>query len=145
MAYLLDVNTLIALSWPGHLFHRSAQQWFGRHASKGWATCPIVEAGFVRIVSNPAFSVRAVTPKEAWQALRSNLKHPAHQFWPDEIPVADVLAKFEHWIVGHKQVTDAYLLGLAMYHRGTLATTDKRLLAVLGENSRERSHVELIQ
>lgn len=144
MAYLLDVNALIALSWPGHSCHKSAQQWFAGHASQGWATCPIVEAGFVRILSNPAFSVRAVPPTQALQVLTENLKHPRHLFWPDDISVAESLVK-QQWIVGHKQVTDAYLLGLAMHHRGKLATTDKRLLGVLGETSRERLHLELIQ
>jgi hypothetical protein len=105
----------------------------------------MVEAGFVRILSNPAFSSRAVPPAQALQVLTANLKHPRHQFWPDEISLADALGKQRQWVVGHKQVTDAYLLGLAMHHRGKLATTDKRLLGVLGETSRERLHLELIQ
>ncbi len=144
MAYLLDVNVLIALSWPGHPFHKSAQQWFGRHAAEGWATCPIVQAGFVRIISNPAFSDKAVTPKEALKVLGENLKHPGHHFWPDDISLPDALSNLKEWVVGPKQVTDAYLLSLAMHHRGKLATTDRSLLSALG-SSRERSHVELIQ
>ena len=128
-AYLLDVNVLLALSWPGHKFHSSVQEWFGHNASKGWATCPMVEAGFVRIVSNPAFSVHAVSPKEAIEALEINTKHPTHQFWPDDIPLATAMAKLRDRIVGHQQITDAYLLALAMHHRSKLATLDKGIRA----------------
>jgi len=124
-AYLLDVNVLLALSWPGHEFHERVQKWFARNARKGWATCPMVEAGFVRISSNPAFSAHAVSPKEATDALRFNTKHFAHQFWADDIPVVGALAKLQDRVVGHQQITDAYLLALAMHHRGKLATLDQ--------------------
>jgi len=124
-AHLLDVNVLLALSWPGHKFHESVQKWFASNAAKGWATCPMVEAGFVRILSNPSFSARAVSPKEAIDALRLNTQHPAHQFWPDDIALAGALANLQHRVVGHQQITDAYLLALAIHHRGKLATLDK--------------------
>lgn len=130
--YLLDVNVLLALSWPGHKFHEGVQKWFASHARKGWATCPMVEAGFVRILSNPAFSARAVSPQEAVNALKFNTKHPDHQFWPDDIPLAGALANLEARIGGHQQITDAYLLALAMHHRGKLATLDKGIGAWAG-------------
>ena len=129
-AYLLDVNVLLALSWPGHGSHSGAQRWFARNAAKGWATCPMVEAGFVRVLSNPAFSSQAVSPKEAIQALAINVKHPAHQFWPDDISLAGGLAKLQDRIVGHQQITDAYLLCLAIQHRGKLATMDRGMAAL---------------
>jgi uncharacterized protein len=125
MTYLLDVNVLLALSWPGHTSHEGVQKWFASNARKGWATCPMVEAGFVRILSNPAFSARAVSPKEALDALKFNTRHSAHQFWPDDIPVADALANLQPRITGHQQITDAYLVGLALHHQGKLATLDK--------------------
>jgi len=143
-AYLLDVNVLLALSWPWHKFHGEAQKWFGRNAAKGWATCPLVETGFVRIVSNPAFSSHAVSPNEALNALETSTKHPAHQFWADDIPVAGGLAKLQRRIVGHQQVADAYLVALAIHHRGKLATMDRGLLGLMAEGSPERAHVELI-
>jgi uncharacterized protein len=127
--YLLDVNVLLALSWPGHKFHDKAQRWFARSASQGWATCPMVEAGFVRILSNPAFSAHAVSPPEAIAALKFNTKHVAHQFWSDEIPVAGALETFRARIEGHQQIRDAYLLALAIHHRGKLATLDKGIRA----------------
>jgi toxin-antitoxin system PIN domain toxin len=124
-AYLLDVNVLLALSWPDHHFHDRVQDWFGRHGAKGWATCPMVQAGFVRIVSNPAFSPKAVSLKDAIAALRFNTSHPAHQFWPDDVSVATGMANLGDRIVGHQQVTDAYLVELAVHHRGKLATLDR--------------------
>jgi len=145
-AYLLDVNVMLALSWPGHKSHSSAQKWFGRNASKGWATCPMVEAGFVRILSNPAFSTRAVSATEAIAALEISTKHPLHGFWPDDISLVGGLANLQDRIRGHQQITDAYLLALAIQHHGKLATLDKRLAAFVAEgNGVERSHLELVE
>src|SRR5439155_26775841 len=62
---LLDVNALIALMWPSYDPHSIVQEWFGKILSRGWATCPFTQAGFIRIVSNPAFSRDAVSPAEA--------------------------------------------------------------------------------
>jgi uncharacterized protein len=128
-AYLLDVNVLLALSWPEHQFHEVVQGWFSRHARKGWATCPMVEAGFVRILSNPAFSAHAISPSEAVNALKFNTRHSAHQFWPDDLSVAEALASLPQEVGGHKQITDAYLLALAVRHRGKLATLDNGIRA----------------
>src|ERR1700749_2057415 len=116
MTHLLDVNVLLALSWPGHKSHKIAQRWFVRVAAKGWATCPIVEAGFRRILSNPAFSPHAVSPKEALEALAISANHPSHQFWSDNISLADGLIDLQDRITGHQQITDAYLLALAIHH-----------------------------
>lgn len=129
-AYLLDVGTMIALSWPGHQFHEKVQNWFRRNASKGWATCPIVEAGFVRIVSNPAFSPRAVSPVEAVNALQVTLGHSAHQFWPDSISLPGAVGMLRQPVKGHQQITDAYLVALALKNRGKLATLDRGVAAL---------------
>jgi toxin-antitoxin system PIN domain toxin len=136
-AFLLDVNVLLALSWPEHKFHERVQSWFRDHGAKGWATCPMVQASFVRIVSNPAFSPRAVSPKEALDSLAANTRHPGHQFWPDDIAVAEGLMSLRSRIVGHQQITDAYLLALATHHRGKLATLDKGILAWGSESAVE--------
>lgn len=143
-AYLLDVNVLLALSWPAHQFHGVVQKWFAANSSKGWATCPLVQAGFVRILSNPAFSARAVTTKEAFEALEANTKHPTHRFWSDDLPLVAVSANLRADRLGHQQVTDAYLLALAIHNRGKLATLDQRLKSLVG-NDRERDHLEVIR
>jgi uncharacterized protein len=128
-AFLLDVNVLVAMSWPGHQFHESALRWFANNHRKGWATCPMVQAGFVRVVSNPAFSAHAVSPKEAIDALSTSIKPSTHQFWPDEISLPEVwrILGAGGRVTGHQQVTDAYLVALAIQHRGKLATLDARI------------------
>jgi toxin-antitoxin system PIN domain toxin len=125
-AFLLDANVLIALAWPEHEFHEKAGRWFARHSREGWATCPFTQAAFLRILSNPAFSVNALTPENAVRVLESNVNSPTHQFWPDSISVPEALKNsITGRLTGHRQTTDAYLLGLAMRHRGKLATLDK--------------------
>ena len=116
---------------------------FASNSSKGWATCPLVEAGFVRILSNPAFSPRAVSTKEAVEALRISTQHPKHHFWNDDLSLTQAWAAQQYKALGHQQVTDAYLLALAVHHGGKLATLDKRLGNSIG--SGERNYLEIIQ
>ena len=122
--FLLDSNVLIALAWPVHEFHDKVGRWFARHSRAGWATCPFTQAAFVRILSNPAFSTNALTPANALRVLESNLRLPSHHFWPDSISVVDALKNIEGRFTGHRQITDAYLVSLAVHHRGKLATLD---------------------
>ena len=121
-----------------------ALKWFARHRARGWATCPITQAGFVRIVSNPAFSRDAVRPHEAIQVLAANTAARDHTFWPDAIPFADAAASAGQRLVGHQQVTDAYLLGLAVRQGGILATLDQRLGALAAPKSPEREALETV-
>lgn len=123
--YLLDVNLLIALAWPEHTAHERASRWFGRHAREGWATCPMTQTALVRILSNPAFSERALTPSGALQVLSRNVEVPEHQFWSDSISVPDATERMATALTGHQQITDAYLVGLAIRNRGRLATMDR--------------------
>lgn len=142
--YLLDTNLLIALLWPSHEKHNLALKWFTRHRAQGWATCPITQAGFVRIVSNPAFSRDAVQPREAIQVLSANTVAKDHTFWADELPVPEVVAFAGIRLVGHQQVTDAYLLGLAIRRGGVLATLDQRIAALTEPRSGERKALEVV-
>jgi toxin-antitoxin system PIN domain toxin len=142
--FLLDVNVLIALLWPPHEAHRRAQRWFARNAHQGWATCAMTEAGFVRIVSNPAFSRSAVSPRDALEVLQGNLQHPAHRFWTEDIGVAAAIAPFKRRLLGHQQITDAYLLGLAIHKKGRLATLDTSLASLLPDGSDARTRLVLL-
>lgn len=142
--FLLDVNVLVALAWPGHEDHERVQAWFARNADIGWATCPFTESAFVRIVSNPVFSPRAVSLRDALRGLEISLRHPAHRFWAADIPFADAVRRFQNRLVGHKQVTDAYLLGLAVHKRGKLVTLDRSLGALLDPKSAEQDRVVVI-
>ena len=143
-AFLLDVNVLIALMWPAHESHEEAQRWFGRNSQEGWATCSLTQAAFARIVTNPAFSTDAVTPQEAVKILAANVKHPSHLFGGDEISFVQAVEPFARRLAGHKQVTDAYLLGLAIHKKGKLATMDRAVRALLPEKSPERAFVAVI-
>lgn len=141
---LLDTNLLIALLWPSHERHEPAVKWFARHRGKGWATCPFTQAGFVRIVSNPAFSRDAVQPREAIHVLSANTAAKDHTFWPDELPFAETVAFTGVRLMGHQQVTDAYLLGLAIRRGGVLATLDERIAALTEAKSAERKALEIV-
>jgi uncharacterized protein len=141
---LLDVNVLIALLWPPHEAHLRAQRWFAKNADRGWATCAITQAGFVRIVSNPAFSRHAVSPQDAMQVLEGSLQHRAHRFWADDIGIAEAVVSTGGRLLGHQQVTDIYLLGLAIHKKGRLATMDVGLAAMLPKRSAAEGRIELL-
>jgi uncharacterized protein len=126
--YLLDANVLIALAWPDHSAHERAGRWFRGHAREGWATCPITQAALVRVLSNPAFSDHALTPSQAFQVLSSNIDLPGHHFWSDSIDLCEAMKSMRTALTGHQQITDAYLVGLAIHNRGKLATLDRRML-----------------
>lgn len=121
---LLDVNLLIALLWPTHEHHAAAHAWFAARGRAKWATCPLTQLAFVRIVSNPAFSPDALAPRDALALLSSNLEHSHHEFWPDALAVPRALAPSIGRIQGHQQLADAYLLGLAVTRKGHLASFD---------------------
>ena len=133
--YLLDINVLVALMWTNHEHHDVASAWYRTHQRNGWATCPLTEAGFVRISSNPRIFPHAPVPAKAMELLRVNTTVPAHRFWKDDIPLAQAIAPFGMRFNGHQQTTDAYLFGLAIYKRGILATFDAGLTGLVEENS----------
>lgn len=141
--FLLDVNVLIAMAWPTHRAHEKVQVWLARHAREGWATCPLTQTAFVRILSNPDFSPNALTPGEAVALLQANLGHPAHRFWADEVSFVQAL-EFAPRLAGHQKVTVAYLLGLAMHKKGKLATMDRAVRALLPDKSPERDFLIVI-
>ena len=143
-AFLVDTNVLVALLWPSHTQHDLAAKWFKRHRARGWATCPLTEAGFIRIVSNPAFSRDAVTPLEASSLLAANTSAADHVFWPDDLPFADASAFAGARLVGHQQVTDAYLLGLAIHRGGVLASLDARIASLVASKSADGKALEVI-
>jgi uncharacterized protein len=141
---LLDVNVLIALLWPPHEAHARAQRWFAKNADQGWATCAMTQGGVVRILSNPAFSRHAVSPRDAMQVLEASLQHRAHRFWTDDIGIAEAVTHVGGRLLGHQQVTDAYLLGLAIHKKGRLATLDSSLAALLPDRSTAKNNIVLL-
>jgi len=122
--YLLDVNVLIALFDPGHIHHDTAHDWFAAVGSRAWATCPLTENGFVRILSNPAYPGRRTTVADAVERLGLLARSEQHVFWADDVSVLDPSLIDAAELAGHRDITDAYLLALAVAHGGALATFD---------------------
>jgi toxin-antitoxin system PIN domain toxin len=118
-------------------------EWFLNRRRSKWATCPITQLGFVRLLSNPAFSPDALAVKAAVELLAKNVGQADHEFWPDSLPVQRVLKPLMHDTFGYRQTTDAYLLALAIRRKARLATFDRGLLE-LATQAKLGSHVELI-
>lgn len=142
-ATLLDVNVLIALFDPGHPSHGDAHTFFEVQRKKPWATTPLTIDGFVRVVSNPAYPTVDATPAQAAAHLRKLCAAGQHRFWPDAISLLDETILRPQFLEGHRQITDARLLALAVKNEGRLATFDRRLpiKAVRGASDR---HIRLI-
>jgi uncharacterized protein len=124
---LLDVSILIALFDAGHIHHQAAHDWFEDQRSSGWATCPLTENGFVRVATSPALFDPPKRPADVVEELRAFREAGHHHFWPDAISIADSNVFLPTLIRGHKQVSDAYLLGLATSRRGMFATLDQSI------------------
>lgn len=137
--YLLDINVLLALAWSSHVHHSQAQRWFAWKRAAGFRTCPLSQIGFIRICINPRFTLPAASPNEALLLLNRITSLPDHDFWPDDLAPGQAFEKYS--IVGHRQVTDAYLLALAISRSGTLATFDRAVLSL----PCSQGNVELIQ
>jgi len=129
---LLDLNVLIALTEPGHSQHRKAQEWLNSSGKVSWGVCPLTEAGFVRVTTNPAFRPGPRTMEQAIAILQALKGYPGYWYWEIDESWVTLTAPFAARIFGHQQVTDAYLLGLAIKEKGTLVTFDKSILYMAG-------------
>jgi hypothetical protein len=124
---LLDVNVLVALFDPDHIHHELAHDWFADNRSRGWATCPLTENGFVRVLANPAYGSPVNRVSELIERLRTFCESGGHHFWPDSMSLTDETVFRPGLIGGHRQLTDVYLLALARKHKGRLATFDRTI------------------
>jgi len=136
-ASLLDVNVLIASVDREHVANERVRAWLRESAGVGWATCPLTQAAFVRIISNPSFHPRRVNVSEAVKLLSEITQRPGHHFWPIDISFAEAVKPFYERVFGHQQTTDAYLLGLAVKNNGRLVTLDRGIEALAGEKFRQ--------
>lgn len=137
MRALLDVNVLIALLDADHTSHRTAMDWFAAHANAGWSSCPITQNGCVRIMSHPSYP-NGHPVAQVVERLTSATSTSAHQFWPDDLSLLDKNVIDATRVHGPRQLTDAYLLALAVQHSGRLVTFDAGIprAAVIGAMSR---------
>lgn len=141
MSYLLDANALIALGWPTHEHHERVIRWFKAHARHGWATSALTQAAFVRIISQPAFSGRAIGVSEIAELLR-NTAHPQHRFLALDFGIEQVLGSCTGGLRGHRQITDAWLLTRAMRNQVKLVTFDGTI-ALLATTEERQQHLHL--
>lgn len=123
MRSLLDVNVLLALLDAAHMHHPTARQWLTEHEANGWASCPLTQNGTVRILSTGSYP-NAISTSEATTRLAAACGTTRHQFWPDDVSILDTSRIRPDRIHGPRQVTDLYLLALAVAHGGRLVTLD---------------------
>jgi toxin-antitoxin system PIN domain toxin len=144
-AWLLDVNVLLAWLWPAHEAHQAASGWMHNHRQESWATCPVTEMGFLRIVTNRSFSPYAPAWAEAVTMLRRHTESARHCFWPDSLTLAELDQRLGSRIKGPSQITDAYLLALAMQHQGRMVSFDYRMEALAPPGSTEREALLILR
>lgn len=130
---LLDVNVLLALLDGGHAQHALATDWLDAEIAGGWASCPITQNGFVRIISQPRYPSPVPTAAAA-SALARACADESHELWACDVTLLDPAVVDTSRLLGPKQVTDCYLLALAVARGGRFVTFDARVAlgAVVG-------------
>jgi toxin-antitoxin system PIN domain toxin len=139
MRALLDINVLIALLDQDHSMHAQAVRWFTAKARKEWASCPITQNGCVRVMSHPGYP-NPLRVGAIMERLAEAIATPRHQFWPDDVSLLDSAIADRSRIHGPRQVTDVYLLALAVRHGGCFVSFDASIprTAVKGA---EKTHI----
>ncbi|HEY0781973.1 MAG TPA: TA system VapC family ribonuclease toxin [Thermoanaerobaculia bacterium] len=127
--HLLDLNMLLALLDPRHVFHEAAHRWVETTPGLRFLTCPLVQNGVVRIASQSAYPNSLGTTAEVCDVLAAFCADPRHEFCPDDISLLDPAHLARPTLLTPARVTDLYLLALARRHRARLATFDRRIPA----------------
>jgi uncharacterized protein len=144
VSHLLDANALIALAWTQHEHHERVSRWFKSHASDGWCTCALTQAAFVRVIAQPAFSGRAIGIADIAELLLRNLEHPKHRLLSLDFGFEHVMGTCSGGILGHRQITDAWLLATAVRHKVRLVTLDTGIRQLLATDTERQRHVALL-
>lgn len=124
--YLLDVNTVLALLDPQHVFHEAAHAWAAADPESQWLTCPIVQNGVLRVASQPRYPNSLGTVGAVRDVFRAFAAHARHGFVPDDVSLLDDRVEKPERITP-ASMTDVYLLLLAQQHGAKLATFDRRV------------------
>ncbi len=125
---LFDTSFLVAFFDHDHNFHDIAVEWYGQNQRHGWATCPITQNGFLRILSGSKYSSKKqYRLTDVLRALHDNSQRDDHEFWADDISLLDDDLFRLDQVLGPKQLTDVYLLGLAIKNGGRLVTFDRKI------------------
>lgn len=123
MRDLPNVNVLVAIADVDHRHHDRATAWVDGLGTRGWATCAITENGMVRIMSQPSYP-NAVSPSTVTRILEATCRGTDHEYWPCDVTIRDAGVIDREQIRGPRQVTDVYLLALAVAHGGRFVTLD---------------------
>ena len=126
MRALLDINVLLALLDADHIDHQRAQEWISGEIQHGWASCALTQNGFVRIISQPKYP-SPVSLSEAVERLRRATSTEHHDFWPCSVSLLEERSINASHVHGPRQVTDVYLLALAVEHGGRFVTFDRSI------------------
>ena len=122
MTSLLDVSVLISLLDANHEHHAAVMGWWNQNEDP-WASCPITQNGYLRIVTGPAYANR-ISVNQAIGKLTQAVSNPEHQFLSDDISLLDKALVAHAHIQGHRQMTDIYLLALSVAHGARFVTLD---------------------
>ena len=125
--FLLDVNVLLAMLDPQHVFHGAAHAWAARETGARWLTCPLVQNGALRVASQPAYSAQLGATAAVREVLAAFCGDPRHEFCPDDVSLLDAAHLARPELLTPARVTDLYLLALARHHGAQLATFDRRI------------------
>lgn len=137
---LLDANVLIALIDPRHVHHESCHRWFSSRGNAPWASCAITQNAVLRIVGHPRYPNSPGSPAVVSRILQELVGHPQHRFWADAPSLLSLGHVNPGALVDSGQITDTFLLALAVQQGGLLASLDQRLSTVAvagGQNALE--------
>jgi toxin-antitoxin system PIN domain toxin len=132
--YLLDVNILLSLAWEDLENNSKVRRWFLETGQHSFATCPLVQAGFVRISASPRVLPKPASMRNALEVLTLLTQGTGHVFWPLDIPMREATVFCADKLFGPNQLTDAYLLGLAIAKDGILVTLDRGIIQLAGSS-----------
>ena len=139
MRALLDINVLIALLDQDHSMHAQAVRWFAPKARNGWASCPITQNGCLRVMSHPGYP-NPLRVGAVMERLAEAIATPQHEFWPDDVSLLDSSVADPTRIHGPRQVTDLYLLALAV-RRGACFVSFDASIPRTAVNGAEKKHL----
>ena len=141
--YLLDVNVLLSIAWEDLEDHEKVLGWFESLGQQSFASCGITQSGFIRISLNASFRPQVVPIGAAMELLATLTSNPGHTFWPLDIGIGKATKFCIDRLSGSRQITDAYLLGLAIANDGVLVTLDQAIPRLAGKAF--ASHVLLLK